>query len=373
MRAPFLLFLLLAISSRANADGGANFVALADAYLNQKAEEHEFSGTALVAKQGKTLLAKGYGWANREHDIAHSVDTIFRLGSVTKQFTAMCILMLEEDGKLDVHDNICKYIKKCPDSWRDVTIHHLLNHTSGIPSFTEFKDNLQYERLPTTVAETIERFRDLPLEFAPGTKMSYSNSGYVLLGYLIELVSGESYEAFLQARVFKPLGMSRSGYDRPARIIKGRASGYSKDGTEIVNCIPFAMDTPHAAGALYSTVGDLLKWDHALYTDQLLPGDSIAQMFEPFTGETADGSVSSKDAGQYCYGWFKKKRKDRVCFYHIGGISGFATVVMRCPEEHLYIAVLSNFEWADAMVLAEQLWDIELQCAAANSHATRNP
>ena len=243
--------------------------------------------------------------ANREHAIANTTDTIFRLGSVTKQFTAMCILILHEERKLNVNDAVSRYVEDCPKAWRAITIHHLLTHTSGIPDFTAFDDNMRFERLPTTVARTVQRFKSRTLHFQPGTEMRYSNSGYVLLGYIIEKISGESYDQFITKRIFQPLGMSHSGYDHPAEIVRNRASGYARQGNEIANCVPFAMDTPHAAGALYSTVGDLLIWDQSLYLPRLVSADTLDLMFTPFKSD-------------YCYGWFQRHLGKRIHFEHAG-------------------------------------------------------
>jgi len=225
---------------------------------------------------------------------------------------------------------------------RAVTIHYLLTHTAAIPGFTEFPDNMRFERLPTTVAATVSRFKDKPLDFEPGTKMRYSNSGYVLLGYIIEKITGRSYGEFIGERIFQVLGMKQSGYDHPANILPHRAAGYSRVGTNIINCIPFAMDTPHAAGALYSTVEDMLIWDGALYSDRLVSARTLEMMFTPFKND-------------YCYGWFHGKIDNRIGYVHGRGISGFATQVIRLANDRVYIVALSNFDWAKSSDIAEEL------------------
>ena len=331
----------------------------ADAYLSKLVDSEEFSGVVMVAHNGNVEFAKGYGLANREHEIPNTTDTSFRIASVTKQFTAMCILILHENGKLRVTDPICQFVKDCPTAWNKITIHHLLNHTSGIPSFTDFPDNLTFERLPTTVQATVLRFRDKPLDFEPGTEMSYSDSGYVLLGYIIERVSGTTFEDFLASRILRPLGMLNSGYDRPSRILRHRAAGYSKgENGEIINCVPFAMDTPHAAGAMYSTVGDLLKWDEALYSGRLVSRETMTLMFTPFTGDSGKGWFQNR--GRYCYGWFEMSRNNRIQYEHPGEICGYVAQVIRDPKERLYIAVLSNNQWVDAFAVAEKLHRIRI-------------
>jgi len=185
------------------------------AYMENLQHRGEFSGVVLLARDGKILFARGYGMANLEHDVPNTVDTKFRLGSVTKQFTAVGIMMLQERKKLSVRDSICIYVHDCPDSWKSITIHQLLSHTSGIPSFTEFPDNDRYERLPMQVLDTIARFKDKPLDFPPGNRFQYSDSGYLLLGYIIEQASGEKYEDFIRNNIYEPLHMQDSGYDHP--------------------------------------------------------------------------------------------------------------------------------------------------------------
>jgi len=254
----------------------------------------------------------------------------------------MCILMLQEDHKLQVTNFISQYVDDCPEAWRSITIHHLLTHSAGIPNFTEFPDNMKFERLPTTAAATIERFRAKPLTFEPGAKMRYSNSGYVLLGYIIEKVSGQSYDRFLSERIFQPLAMTHSGYDHPATVLPERAAGYGRQGSNIINCVPFAMDTPHAAGALYSTVGDMLIWDQALYSNRLVTEKTLDAMFTAF-----------KDG--YCYGWFQAPGGDRLRYYHPGGISGFVTDVVRFPKDRVYVVVLNNLEGVNSAIIADKL------------------
>src|SRR5688572_19591256 len=172
-----------------------------------------FMGTALVAKDTEVLFDRSFGWANLEWDIANSPTTKFRIGSVTKQFTAAAILLLEERGKLTLEDRISKHVPDAPAAWQDITVFHLLTHTSGIPSFTGFKDYNTIKLSPSTAEKRVAQMRDHPLEFTPGEKFTYSNSGYLLLGYIIERVSGQSYEAFLNENIFTRLGMGDTGVD----------------------------------------------------------------------------------------------------------------------------------------------------------------
>lgn len=173
----------------------------------------------------------------------------------------MAVMILVERGKLDLNDPICTYVENCPKAWTDIRVRHLLNHTSGIPNFTGFPEVDRFSRLPMTPSETMALFRDKPLEFLPGERFRYDDSGYLVLGYLIERVSGERYEDFLRKNIYEPLGMSDSGYDHPWIILKNRASGYAKKDEQVVNSTIIEMDVPLGGGSMYSTVRDLLRWD----------------------------------------------------------------------------------------------------------------
>ena len=304
-----------------------------DEYMKAATELGRFSGSILVAQEGKVVISKGYGFANLEHGIPNTPETKFRIGSITKQFTAMAIMILQETGSLNVQDRVCEYLTNCPEAWRQITIHHLLTMTSGIPNFQNFPDNERYERLPTTAEATIERFRDKPLEFTPGEQFSYTSSGYVLLGHIIEQVSGLRYEDFLTQQVFQPLRMQNSGYDHPHTVLKNRAAGYGKQGTRPINAVHFEMDTPHAAGALYSTVEDLFLWDQALYTEKLISKSSLETMFTVFREP-------------YAYGWIVADSFGHKMVTHSGTISGFRAAIARFPEEKVCLIVLSNIEEA---------------------------
>ncbi|HWS17963.1 MAG TPA: serine hydrolase domain-containing protein, partial [Candidatus Elarobacter sp.] len=248
-------------------------------------------GSVLVAQDGKVLLDKGYGFANLEWDIPNTPTTKFRLGSVTKQFTAASILLLEERGKLKVEDPVKNYMQDAPAAWDKITIFHVLTHTSGIPSFTSFPDYASTEATPTSPEKLVARFRDKPLEFEPGTKWNYSNSGYVLLGYLVEKISGQSYQDFVQQNIFTPLGMKDSGYDSNSAIIPHRATGYmpGKSGNSPINATYVDMTIPFSAGALYSTTEDLLRWEQGLFGGKVLKQASLAKMITPFKQDYAFG------------------------------------------------------------------------------------
>jgi CubicO group peptidase (beta-lactamase class C family) len=291
---------------------------------------HQFMGSVLIAKGDQILFDKGYGYANLEWQIPNGPDAKFRLGSATKQFTAACILLLEERGKLKTDDLVKKYLPDAPASWDKITIYHLLTHTSGIPDFTSFPDYGEIEKKPASPEEIVKRFRDKPLDFEPGAKFSYSNSGYVLLGYLIDIVSGEKYPQFVKDNIFTPLGMTDSGYDVSATVLSHRAAGYTPTpGGEIVNTGYIDMTIPYSAGALYSTTHDLWKWERALYGGKLLKGQSLTKMTTPYKDSYACGLVISTATGH-------------KQISHGGGIEGFNTELAYYPDGQLAIVVLGN-------------------------------
>jgi CubicO group peptidase (beta-lactamase class C family) len=308
-------------------------------YMQAQVKVNRFSGTVLLARDGKILFEKGYGWANAEWEIPNSPATKFRLGSITKQFTSMLVMQLVQQGRIGVQDPICKYLETCPDSWKPVTVFHLLTHTSGIPSYTGLPDYRAKSMTSTTPAQIVERFRDKPLEFAPGEKYVYNNSGYLLLGLIIEKASGKKYEELLREQVFEPLGMKDSGYDHSETVLRQRATGYSLSRGQLVNANYLDMQQPFSAGSLYSTVRDLLIWDQALYTERLLPKAALETMFTPFKGDYAFG-WAVREAAPATFG--------RKQISHGGGINGFSTMIARYPEDRTTIIVLSNNEAAPA-------------------------
>lgn len=327
---------LLAIAVSSIAFGAAEDAARMERAIDLRVSTGQFMGAVLVAKDGKILINKGYGRANLDWKVPNSPMTKFRLGSVTKQFTAACVLLLEERGKLKIEDPVKKYLPGVPAAWDRITIFNLLTHTSGIPNFTSFQDYRASEAMPTTPEKLVARFRDKPLDFAPGTSWSYSNSGYVLLGYLIEKVSGEPYSKFLQDNIFTPLGMKDSGYAANAKIIPQRAVGYAPGPGGPVVAGYIDMSIPFSAGGLYSTTEDLLRWEQALYGGKLLTAASLQKMTTPFRDNYAFGLVVRK-----------APNGDRI-FWHNGSIEGFNTWVGSIPAENLDVIVLANLNGAAA-------------------------
>ena len=303
-------------------------------YMKSAVEFERFTGAILVARDGQPIVSRGYGLANVELDVANTPKTVFRLASLTKQFTAASIMMLQERGKLNVSDPFCKYLTDCPAAWQSITIRQLLTMTSGIsgPSGLEFGP---LRGLPVPWDQWLEATKKKPLDFAPGSEFRYSNPGYTLLGFIIEKLSGKTYGEFLDENIFTPLGMKQTGYENPLRIIKNRATGYRQlPGDPIAN-IPYAeMVGLYAAGGIYSTTEDLLLWDQALYNEKLLSRNSIDEMYTP-DKEMLPGKA-------YAYGFWTSKKHGRQEIAHGGNLAGFITYIARYPSDRVTVIVLSN-------------------------------
>ena len=307
-----------------------DIAAKADTFVQAFVNKHHFQGSALLARDGKPLFRKSYGLADAEWDNHNTPDTKFRLGSITKQFTSALILQLVEQGKVKLDDSIRKYYADAPDYWQPVTIHHLLSHESGIPSYTELPGFFAKEAgIARTPAEIIKLTQGKPLEFPPGTKFKYDNTGYILLGYVIEKVTGKSYEEQLRKAIFDPLGMQDTGFDHYTSVLRHRAEGYEYSDGKLARAAFLDMSLPYAAGSLYSTVDDLMKWDQALYGTQVLSAASKEKMWTP-------------NLNDYGYGWFISKRFGERSLEHGGGINGFNTMIIRIPEKKLLAVVLAN-------------------------------
>lgn len=315
-----------------------------DTLLTNLVDNNLLTGSVLIGQQGTILFSKGYGLADRENDTANTVTTRFRLGSITKQFTAMAILMLEAQGKLKVSDPICNYLADCPSTWNAITIHHLLTHTSGITEYLSLAEVTTTIATPSAPDQIIARFSNLPLDFQPGERWSYSNSGYVVLGYIIEQVSGRTYEDFLQQSIFIPLNLQNTGYDHNSNgLAVGYKDRYSHPATFIDMSIPFS------AGALYSSVEDLYTWEKALSTEQLVPKNYLDKMF------THQVDIPDSNGWGYGYGWIIATEFDRPVFYHGGLVHGFSTIVTRYVDDDIVIIVLSNQESQDVGLIEETI------------------
>ena len=314
----------------------------ADEVAQSFVSDKEFMGSVLVARGDHILLSKGYGSADLEWNVPNAPSTKFRLGSVTKQFTAASVLLLAERGKLNVDAAVKKYLPDAPAAWDKITIFNLLTHTSGIASFTAFSEYPSLEPFAKTPEQLVALFRDKPLEFQPGEKWNYSNSGYVLLGYLIEKISGEPYEKFVQENIFTPLGMKDSGYDSNAAVIVHRANGYSPTAQGPINAGFINMSIPFAAGGLYSTTEDLLRWERGLFGGKLLSAASLQKMTTPFKED-------------YAFGLFVRTSSGRKVIEHAGGIEGFNTHLAFYPKDQLTVIVLSNLNGGAPESMARKL------------------
>ena len=321
-----LLVVIVALVARPSL---AQDLARMEELIQSHVHDSTFMGSVLVARDAEIILNKGYGFANVEWQIPNAPATKFRLGSLTKQFTSASILLLAERGKLSLEDPVRKYLTDAPSTWDAITIFHLLTHTSGIFNYTALPDFAATMPLPLTPPQIIAKVRDRPLDFEPGSKMSYSNSGYIVLGLIIEKVSGDGYGSFVQKNLFDPIGMKDSGYDSSTTIIARRAAGYRRGANGLVNAEYLDMSLPYAAGALYSTTEDLLRWEQALFGGKVLKPASLEKMTTPFKNDYALGvSVRQKDG--------------RRIVEHNGGINGFNTFLAFYPESHVTVAVLGN-------------------------------
>ncbi|HWN09169.1 MAG TPA: serine hydrolase [Pyrinomonadaceae bacterium] len=296
-----------------------------------------FNGSVLVAENGQVIYKKGLGMANMEWNIPNAPDTRFRLGSITKQFTAALVLQLVEQGKIKLDGKLSDYLPAYrKDVGEKVTIHQLLNHTSGIPSYTglaKFMD--EASRNSYTVDDFVKKYASNDLEFEPGSKFAYNNSGYFLLGAIIEKVTGKTYEQVLKEQILDPMGMKNTGYDLSGPVIAKRAAGYVKTPGGYRNAPYLDMSIPYAAGSMYSTVEDLYLWDQALYTDRVVNPQSKDLMFKPALSD-------------YAYGWVITKAnlgpgaEPVPEINHGGGIHGFNTSIARLPGQKHLIVLLDN-------------------------------
>jgi CubicO group peptidase (beta-lactamase class C family) len=329
-----------------------------DALLKKFNANRQFNGAALVAEKGNVILKKGYGMANVEWEIPNTPDTKFRLGSITKQFTSMLVMQLVAEGKIKLDEKMTTYL---PDYRKDtgdrITVRMLLNHTSGIPSYTSRPDIREISRTPVNVNEFVKKYASGDLEFEPGKKWSYNNSGYFILGAMLERVAGKPYEQQLKERIFDPLGMSSTGYDHRETILPKRASGYVLGPGGYRNAAYLDMSVPFAAGSLYSTVEDLFKWDRALYTDKLLAPEFKTMLWTP-------------GLQHYGFGWLidtmtLDDEKTKAAFVaHNGGIDGFSTSLVRFPETQDFVVLLDNTSRGDVLddigkSIADILHDID--------------
>jgi CubicO group peptidase (beta-lactamase class C family) len=304
-----------------------------DAYIKNEMQAQQIPGLSLaVIKDGRIVLAKGYGLANVEHQVPVKPETVFQSGSIGKQFTATAVMMLIEERKLSLDDKIMKYFPDGPEAWRNITVRHLLTHTSGLTDYPEDFDM----RRDYTEDDLYQRIKSVPLAFQPGEKWSYSNLAYVMLGILIHKVSGKFYGDFLQERVFKPLDMSTARVISEADIVPNRAAGYRLADGQLKNqnWVSPSLNTT-ADGALYLTVYDMAKWDAALYTEKLLKRSSLDQMWTPV--KLNDGKTHP-----YGFGWALGEVRGHRIIEHGGAWQGFKSQISRYPDDKLTVVLFAN-------------------------------
>jgi len=303
--------------------------------VSQMYPDNESGAAILISKDGKAIYKKAFGSANLELDVPMNTNNVFEVGSITKQFTAVSILKLEEQGKLKVEDDITKYIPDYPTNGKTITIHHLLNHTSGIKSYTSMQNFMKLARTDMTPTELIDKFKNEPMDFDPGEKFLYNNSGYILLGHIIEIVSGQSYAEFIQDNIFTKLGMNASYYGSMTKMIPNRASGYSQTENGFSNANYLSLTLPYAAGSIMSTVDDLLIWQNAISTNKLIKRSSLEKAINGST-------LNSGEKIPYGYGWSKGSVNGSDTYQHSGGIFGYTTNGLFLPKENMYVIGLSN-------------------------------
>jgi D-alanyl-D-alanine carboxypeptidase len=334
-----LILLISSPSTRSQTSAISSNSQLADSMDKVAADVYkpQAPGAAIIVmKDGQVIFRRGYGIANLELNVPIRPEMVFRLASVTKQFTAVAIMLLVEQGKLSLQDDIKKFLPDYPTGERKITIENLLTHTSGVKEYTDklwptrMREDLRLERL-------IDVFKNEPLEFPPGTKQSYSNSNYILLGAVIEKASSTPYRQFVEDNIFKPLAMKHSYYEGIQEVIPDRVAGYVKDSGAYFNAPYFSTNQLYAAGALCSSVDDLALWDAATYSEKLLKRGSWERIFTPY--KLADGKMSD-----FGFGWALSRFEGRTIASHTGGAPGFTAYVLRLPEDRVYVAILSN-DW----------------------------
>ena len=324
------LFIILSFITACTTPSPKSHIEEIDDYLTQMTQEEAFSGAVLIAHEGEILLSKGYGMANLAEQIPNTPQTRFRIHWITMPFTALAIILLQAEGQLSIENAICEYIPDCPTHWDGITIHHLLTHTAGISDWIQPWDSAT--DAPTNAAQLIENFKSESPYFEPGTDFRYSNNGYLILGHIIEAVSGQTYEAFLQQRIFEPAGMENTGLEGDDLAI-----GYRPDGSPAP---PPDLLFRYSASGLYATVEDLYRWNQALHNGDFIAQDDLDWMFTGY----ADTPSTDFAGSQYGYGWFIGETLERPVILHGGVMAGYLAMLLYFPEDDVTIIVLRNRE-----------------------------
>jgi D-alanyl-D-alanine carboxypeptidase len=296
-------------------------------YLDAAAKVDKFSGTVLVARKGQVLIEQAYGLADRKTNTPNADDTMYRIGSMSKPLTATAVMALRDSGKLKLGDSVCVYVAPCPETWKAVTLTHLLTHISGIPDVVKFPDYMEFRVKEHTPQQMVELIASRPVDFAPGAKFVYCNSNFILLGVVIQKASGMPYEKYLRRAVLDPAGMKHTGYE--AKLPGTMAHGYVRDADGYRDPDPSAMSVRFSAGGLYSNVGDLMLFLRGLAAGEILKPSTVTEMW----ADRGNG---------YGYGWMPDDEKGRKSIGHNGRIDGYASAFRLYQDEDLFIAVLSN-------------------------------
>ncbi len=321
-------------------------------YFEKTCDSKKFMGAVEMAVNGEVVFSEACGWADAEWNVKNSVDTRFRTGSIAKQFTATSVLLLREQGKFALPDPIGKFLPDLPETWHSATIHQLLTHTSGIPTYTQGPLFDRLSRTGATPNEMIDLVRDKPLDFPHGAQFRYDNTGYILLGMLIEKVAGVPYARFVQENIFDRLGMRDTGFDEQHKVIPHRARGYTLVNGALENAAFLDTTSAWSAGGFYSTVHDLVVWSEALAHQKLLNADSTQRMLAVYPETLVQGM-------HYGYAVSLAERFGHTLQYHGGGITGFQSVLQRYPDIGLVIAILSNVDsGADSASEAVAPWGL---------------
>lgn len=304
---------------------------------------HEPGGVVLIAQKQQIIYKKAFGLANLELNVPMREEMVFNIASQTKQFTAVAVLQLMEQGKLSLQDDIAKYLPDYPTGGQRITIENLLTHTAGIPaSAPAAMKPLQAEKRLVTLAEIIDTFKPRPLEFASGTRWSYSNNGYMLLGAIIEKVSGTPYPEYLEKNLFKPAEMTSTHFGDDYKIVKNRAASYvySRAESQFLNAANDKVETAYSAGGIQSTAADLFKWNRALSEGRLIKKESLQIAHTEYKLPTGKRT-------HYGYGWFIGNLQGSPLVEHGGNMGGFMSHAIYLPREEIYVVVLYNFRAAD--------------------------
>ncbi len=322
-----------------------------DAVVSSTYSSKEPGISVLVAKDRKAIYSKAFGKSNLELNTPLETNSVFQIGSITKQFTAISILMLEEQGKLSVEDKIGKYIPEYAEFGKDITIHHLLNHTSGIKNRTPVGDKGFISKTNMSPTELIAYFKDEPLEFKPGERFKYSNAGYILLGRIIEIVSGQPYSDFIEQNIFDKIGMKNSSCGDMKQVIPNLTKGYIIEQNDFVKSDYINLSLAYSAGAILSTTEDLLKWQNALLSNTLLKASSIKQAMTPTL-------LNSGKRVPYGYGFRFSKLGNSPVIAHTGSTKGFTSIALFLPKEKLYITALTNCNCKNVNNVAKQVAEL---------------